>query len=332
MVKNRNKLGMLALIAMVGVVSLTACVKDTGKEKNGEPKLTKDDYVKMYNSKLAEVDSLNDKLESVKHLLYSFDPTLAEVQDLSSFTVLPTGITAYNEIGNKISFDSKLALDQSVVVPNESKVNITNNVSFTPSKNWTFSLGNGSVTMNHINGIYGDIEVVSYNGQSNAYNIYENIINPHLQDIQAEQLNKKVVFLGENSGIRVESRIYVKEAIKSSIETTKNESKSDTESEAESSIQETVESANETTGETNESVSESTESNQETVENTDNANEKIVPYRYVCGVVMGNYSEIPDALVFKFFYPESSNVVSSTETIDTVLKSILMGGNYITLE
>lgn len=367
-------------VAMLLCGSLAVSMLISGcKKKDGE--LGIEDYKNMYNAKVTEVSNLSNQLDSVKRLLYTYDPTLADVQDLTDFTILPTGKTAYIQLNDIISFNSKLDMGQSVVVPNQSRINITNSVFISPSENWTFGLGNGSCKMSHVNDIYAEMEVYSYNGQANAYSVYDEIIKPHLQSVQAEELTQKVIFLGTNAGTLTESRVYVivrtdKEtgevtrtmeippattaAETSPVETSEAETNENGEtvptSEAETTATETtvaetspVESSKEETSpaepiyETDENgetvldengspvTVEQTETEPETEEELP-YDEVVVPYRYVCGVAIGDYSDIPDALVFKFFYPESSNIVSSTEVINTMLKSVVMGNNYLTLE
>lgn len=349
-------------VASIICMSLVASMSLAGCKKGAD----KIDYEALYNQKIVEADSLKGQIKTVKKLLYTYDPTLADVQDLTDYVILPTGKTAYVQLNDTISMNSKLNMGQSVVVPNQTKVGVTDSVFFSPSENWTFSLGTGAVKMSHINGIYGALEVYSYNGDSNAYSAYEDIIKKHLEAIKAEELNKKTLFLGEKSGTMVESRLYVVERTdKETGEVTKEVIEEVIESSvaAESSVAEGSEAAETTVAETTvaeTTVAETTvaETTQEIVYQTNEAGEtavdesgvpltiavepetepelsyteEIIPYRYVCGVVIGNYSEIPDALVFQYFYPESSNIVSSTEVITTMIKSIIMGSNYITLE
>lgn len=349
-------------IATMLCISLAVSMLVTGcKKKDGE--LGIEDYKNMYNMKVSEVSNLTNQLDSIKRLLYTYDPTLAEIQDLTDFTILPTGKTAYIQLNDTISFDSKLDMGQSVVVPNQSKISVTDSVFFAPSENWTFSLGNGSVKMSHVNNIYGEIEVYSYNGQANAYNVYDEIIKPHLQAVQAEELTKRVLFLGSNAGTIIESRVFVSvRTDKETGEVTKEIQLPETspvETVAETNENGEVIASVEETSTTEESIEETSETEvvYETDENGETKvgedgnpitlpaeteteaeveelpyDEVIIPYRYVCGIAIGDYSDIPDALVFKYFYPESSNIVSSTEVINTMLKSVVMGNNFLTLE
>lgn len=375
----KRKLAAILAISLIVSMSLSGCKKNDGE-------LSIDDYKSMYNNKVSEVTTMKNELDSVKRLLYEYDPNLAEVADLSNFTILPTGEKAYVQLNSRITFSSKLDMGQSVVVPNQSKIGITNNVFFTPSENWTFSLGNGFSRMSHVNGIYGEVSVYSYNGQSNAYSVYDEIIKPHLEATYSEQLTKKVLFLGNNAGTMTESRILVinrykkedgskttsigspeeveevQKAIDASlsaeeVESTAQASSGANESTAETSEGETSANEEETTVASGEGQTAEVETSNEPVYQTNEAGEimtneageqmtvpeetspeeneytyEIIPYRYVCGVAIGDYSEIPDALVFQFFYPESANIVSSTEAINTMLKSVVMGGNFLTLE
>jgi len=345
--------GKIVCLSAILILSISI----TGCKKEGE--LGIEDYKRMYNEKTTMLNNALDRNEALKRILFTYDDTLEEVKNLSDFTVLPSGEKAYIELNDKVHLSGDIDMSASLLVPNHTYISLSNNVRISPNSNWNFALGNGSTRMSHRMGVYGEVEVYEYIGESDAYNCYDTLLEPHLNAAQAQEVGKTVLFLDSRAGLMIDSRVKVvrekaveelnelgsnllgdiKESTAAPSEESSENSEGEGDSEENTETQESSE--NETTqGESDTIPSEvETDENGEVIEpvveetTAEVDNTEIVNYRYVYGVVFSKKtSGAPTVLVFKFLYEEGSNNIAISELIESTLKSMSIDGSYISLQ
>lgn len=198
----KKSIKILVVLTLSSLVVLSGCGKGETKEQLKEK-------VSNLSSNLASAQSQNATL---KRILSQYDPNLAEVQGLTDFTTLATGEQAYISLRDRVNLQNKLTLDPSISSQNETKVNLTNDISYIPSKNWSMEVGSGSLKMNSNTGIYCEVETYNYVGKYTAGTFYQYIIQPHFSSIHAEQVGgERKVFLadGSSAGSMATARIKV---------------------------------------------------------------------------------------------------------------------------
>lgn len=348
----KKKLLALAVIALsFGVL--------TGCKKSNEP--SKEDLqtsISILNSTISEQSK---ELDSLKRLLATYNPNLAEVQDLKDYTTLATGDEAYVALRDRINILNPIKIEPSNNVQNETVLNLTNNIRFVPNQNWSIQTSSGKIKMNHSNGVYGEVEAYEYIGSVNQYNSYSEFIEPHLKAIKADKIGDiRLIFLsgGNQAGSQVTSRIKVatlndntkhimteemtqpyEEAPLNIDDATEVEESTEETSVAEESTEETEGVDSKETGTEESSIAETElqpgDLTGETVYQDENNIYSIDNYLYTCGTAIYNTDGSKSyVLVFKFFYKEGDavDVATKTEFVDNTIKSFAIDGNYLTLQ
>lgn len=185
------------------IVGLSGC-----KNKNEPSKSELKANVEALNNMVA---AKNNQVDSLKRLLASYNPNLAEVADLSDYITLATGEEAYVSFRDRVNVLNDIKVEPSNQIQNETIINLTNNVKFVPTDSWSIKMGSGKMIMNHVNGVYGEVETYKYIGQTNEYTCRDEFIMPHLEAIKATPLEESLIFLsnGSRAGVQINSRIKV---------------------------------------------------------------------------------------------------------------------------
>ena len=134
-----RKLAVLLVLAVMAS-SLSACSIFSDDDKP-----TYEELESQLNSAYTTISSRDSEITSLKQLLYTYDSTLSEVQNLNSVRTLPTGQQVYNAINGSIRIGEQLDLEPSMVLPNDTTITLVPNVEYKPSNNWSFNLSNGNV-------------------------------------------------------------------------------------------------------------------------------------------------------------------------------------------
>lgn len=351
----KKKLIAYAATAFLVSLSLQGCGKGPSK--------------KDLQSELSVLRSNNEasktEIESLKRLLATYNPSLAEVQDLSDHFTLATGEEAYLSIRDRINILNPLEVKPRNIIQNQTIINLNNDVTFIPSNNWTVQLSSGSMEMNHENGVYGQVETYEYIGDESPATFYKAWVHDHLEAIHAEEFGgQKRLFLSNGTLAGVESLSRIKVAHLSTGNAIKTEdmtksyeelNQSDSEVTAESteatleSTETTLESTEatlentETTLESTDTQGDNKESTVETTEDTgiftgetvDNGSKNIDNYIYTCAVASYSKDDTSKSIiVFKFFYKENdpADMKSKQEFVENTIKSFALSGNYLNFQ
>lgn len=213
--KTTKTLKRASVILMAGLMAtqLAGCSTIKGlTSKDNEDKPSYEELEQQIGQLNSSVVAKNNEILSLKELLYTYDNSLSEVADLNSVRRLPTGVKAYNGINNYIRLGEQLELKPSMVLPNDTTIQLVKNVEYKPSNNWSFDLSNGTVSLLHKNGMYVTLRAYNYIGKSTPYDIYDTILKPYLKNLSMVELNRRTLFMKDQTcGTLVFNQCYVVE-------------------------------------------------------------------------------------------------------------------------
>lgn len=364
----RKKLYALLLTTCM-IASLSGCKKNEGP--------TKEELQNQVNTMISGMVSKDEQIKTLKQMLAVYNPSLAEVQDLGNVLTLAASEGAFINLNDRIYINNDIVIEPSTAVQNQTLLNITDSIKIRPSSNWSIQVGNGTLKLNHPNGVYGEINCYKFIGQTNGYECFTTFVQPHLDAIKAERIGTvdKIFFADGNvAGAKQTSRLRVatlrnnEKHIEEEIMTQPyevdesgniivynadgNPVTSEEETTVEETVAETVESGSEAEnesegvtqdGDSNTQEGEVAEENKvyqageltdEVIKQSDDDILDVENYIYTTGCVCyatdtANY----EVVVLKFFHKEGDSVdaTSKKEFIDSIIKSISVKGNYLTL-
>lgn len=199
-----RKLAVLLVLAVMAS-SLSACSIFSDDDKP-----TYEELESQLNSAYTTISSRDSEITSLKQLLYTYDSTLSEVQNLNSVRTLPTGQQVYNAINGSIRIGEQLDLEPSMVLPNDTTITLVPNVEYKPSNNWSFNLSNGNVSLQHKNGMYVTLRAYNYVGSENAISLYDAFIKPYADKLAVKELKNEILFLNtDTAGTLATYQCYV---------------------------------------------------------------------------------------------------------------------------
>lgn len=332
------------------MICMLVCASVTGCGKKGE--LSKDELIALCAKEKSERLAAEQDVDSLKRILQGYDSELAQVQDLNTNCIMPTGEKAYISIKDRIYLDTDIDLKPSLIVPNETTIKITDKILFKPNNNWTIQLNNGEVSMSHTKGIYANMKAYNYVGKEDAWSSYDTILKPHLEEMGAAEKSQRSIFIGSGfAGYMVTSTIQVadgqdvfettlegfKDADKnnemmgessSPVDESEGTDTTEPETGAEVSTEESKESSTEPSTVTDETQEQETDESGNPIETEPAPEMKYKTYKYVCGVLMKDQT----AIAIKFLYTEGNDEVAYDEVITNCLTSINIDGSNVALQ
>lgn len=179
-------------LALCSLLVLSACSKGTGDplEKYGKSEL-----VTMLNNAYDAIAEKDVTIAEQKELL---EGVKSEVVVKSGISHMEDGTNrlTFNSIDGKITFPSAFEYPESTQSPNTSSINITTNLTISPTSNWLVKVDGTTLELEHTNGIEGLIKAGDI---KNAIpnDSFQEIFTKFFEEFPPEKIVYSKLFLGE---------------------------------------------------------------------------------------------------------------------------------------
>lgn len=185
---------MRKILLLLIVISLTAGVVGC---KKGDKGPTKEDYQNLATQYKGLYEEANNKIASLEIALASYGADMKELESLNNPVLMPDGSKVFLNINGVVHIGEQINLEPYNRVPNQSKVDINDMISFKPTKNWTMQFIEDGLIMQHTTGVYGEIVSYQYAGEYDGVNCYANMLLPYLEGLGFSDVEAKILFMGD---------------------------------------------------------------------------------------------------------------------------------------
>lgn len=168
------------------------------------------DYKSLYEAESIKTANKEFEVNSLKLALASYDSKYKDDVDLSQYTVLSTGGVAFNEFNNQIYLSSRVKFEQQDAIQNSIKLNLSNNISISPTDSWVIKTNTSRTDLSNKAGIYGNIEVYKVYDTVAAEFIYSNFMEPFLKTNNLNSANLQYLFIGSSkAGVEASNKVVI---------------------------------------------------------------------------------------------------------------------------
>lgn len=176
------------------VLTASLAVSMVGCNKDPLAKLSKDELIARSNQQTADNQAKDVRIEELETLLKGVQEENGPTASISTMDD-GTGRLTFNSIDGKIIFPTELAYPNSTQAANTSCINITDQLSVSPTNNWTAVLDGAAVDLNHTNGVTGKIRAGSMKEMVDADTLQNQILSGFFTNLPPGKIVYSKLFL-----------------------------------------------------------------------------------------------------------------------------------------